>query len=149
MNEPDWCYEQWALSCDHMWWLIGNNGTSHPLFEGLAMWREEKNKKKKWFDGHVGEDVKNNNDLVVGVITMGIQSPVSIDIKSERWLQCCPWCELWCCFVYEMKLNSYVFFRSFWHKLKIQSQERTHNTTNLGEPAQPKWNHEIMSICGL
>ena len=74
------------------------------------MWREKK--KWKWFDCPILEDVKNNGDLVVGNMTVGIRSPISTDIKKESWLRCCHWCELWCCFILELKLNLYVFLQN-------------------------------------
>ena len=35
--------------------------------------------------------------------------------------------------------DTILFPFPFWHKLKIQLQEKTQNTTNLGEPAQLEW----------
>ena len=36
--------------------------------------------------------------------------------------------------------STLTIFSFFWHKLKIQFQEITQNTTNPGEPTQPEWN---------
>ena len=37
----------------------------------------------------------------------------------------------------------------FWARIEKSITKRTQHTTNSGEVAQPKWNREIMPICGL
>ena len=42
---------------------------------------------------------------------------------------------------FEVNIPDFFDFLIFfcWHKLKIQLQEGTQNTTNLGKPMLPKW----------